>query len=330
MGKYTPPLGTTLLIIGQDLTSIADYKDAVQLPPGGATTYTNISEGEAFLNGLTTRADWGAGPIHAQQNLTDDPHAVLSIGLYLVDTTGSSLQHLAEGAHDAAIDDLGAFIQQAERPVFLRIGYEFDGAWNHYEPNLYVAAFRHLTDRLRAQGTTNFATVWQSATYAGGTYNNHPVEAWYPGDAYVDWFGTSYFVFDPSVHDAFLDLARAHDKPVLIAEATPQGYDLEALTYRDPTGEEEYVPKTPDAIWEEWFAPFFGYIHDNADVIRAVAYINADWNSQPMWAPDGGNGYWGDARVQANPKIQEKWLAEINTDFWLHGVPDLFDTLGYE
>ena len=64
-------------------------------------------------------------------------------------------------------------------------------------------------------------------------------------------------------------------------------------------------------------------------MIRAVAYINTDWHSQAMWGPGGGNGYWGDSRVQVNPDIRAKWLAEINTPFWLHGTPGLFETLGY-
>ena len=58
----------------------------------------------------------------------------------------------------------------------LRIGYEFDGEWNHYNPQYYVPAYRHIVDRLRANGVTHFASVWQSATFAGGTYGNRPFE----------------------------------------------------------------------------------------------------------------------------------------------------------
>ena len=330
-GKFTPPAGQTLLILGQDLGSIADYKAALGLKPGGVTAYTNISETEpALLNGLEGPADWGAGPVNAEQNLKADPQAVLAIGLYIVDNSGTNLTHLADGTHDAAIDRLGAFIQRAARPVFLRIGYEFDGPWNHYEPEPFIAAWQYIVDRLRARGVTNFATVWQSATYTYGTYNDLPIEVWYPGDDYVDWMGTSHFIFDQTVQDRFLDFARAHNKPVLIAEATPQGYDLDALTYSAPNDGQNFDAKTADEIWQEWFGPFFAFIHDNADVIRAVAYINADWHSQAMWGPGGGNGYWGDSRVQVNDTIRERWLAEIGTAFWLHGTPDLFKTLGYD
>lgn len=328
-GRYTPPPNQTLLFIGQDVQSIAAYKAALQIAPGGVTTYTNISEGQTFLHGLEGAADWGAGRINGQQNLDDDPHAALAIGLYLVDATGTNLAHIADGTHDKVIDQLGTFIQRSERPVFLRIGYEFDGSWNHYEPEPYKAAFQHIVDRLREHGTTNFVSVWQSATYKYGSYKNLPIEEWYPGDAYVDWMGTSHFVFDPAVHDRFLDFARAHNKPVLVAEATPQGYDLDELSFSDPGDGQQFTSKTPEQIWDEWFKPFFSYIHQNADVIRGVAYINADWHSQAMWGPSGGSGYWGDSRVQVNPVIRERWLNEVNTSFWLHGSPDLFEQLGY-
>jgi len=37
--------------------------------------------------------------------------------------------------------------------------------------------------------------------------------------------------------------------------------------------------------------------------------------------------YWRDSRIQANALIRERWLAEIDTESWLHGGPDLLDTL---
>ena len=42
------------------------------------------------------------------------------------------------------------------------------------------------------------------------------------------------------------------------------------------------VDETPEAIWHDWYKPFSDFIHANTDFIRAVAYINADWNEQPM------------------------------------------------
>lgn len=104
----------------------------------------------------------------------------------------------------------------------------------------------------------------------------------------------------------------------MMAEAAPQGYRLAALTYAQ-------TPQTVEAIWQNWYAPFFQFVHDNNDVVRAVAYINADWDSQPMWS----DGNWGDTRLQANADIQKLWRAETKQGFWLNASPSLFKALGY-
>ena len=135
--------------------------------------------------------------------------------------------------------------------------------------------------------------------------------------------------------DEVLNFARARLKPVVIAESAPQRYDLEQLTrshsspiWDGPPGKLK-LQKTAKEIWQEWFQPFFEYIHDNADVIRAVAYINADWDSQSKWSSPYSEGYWGDSRIQANPEISGYWLGEIgNTDLWLHGSQDISQRLG--
>lgn len=318
--RLLPPDGKTLLIVGQDLGSIAGYVAGVWPTPGGVTTYTDISEapGKQLLAGLETLTNYGSGDIHAAALLDRYPGSALAIGLYLVDNTGTNLDHIADGTHDAAIDKLGAFIRRAARPVYLRIGYEFDGEWNHYDPTKYKAAFRHIVTRLREAKTDNFAAVWQSATYQLGRYRGLPLDSWYPGDDVVDWCASSYFKFSRGPHDELLSFARAHHKPVLIAESAPQGYELDALTYSEDG--KQIAKRTSEQIWDQWFAPYFAYIHANSDVIRAVAYIDCDWNSQPLWGPSGNQGYWGDTRVEADAMLRERWLAEIKTPFWVHGA----------
>lgn len=78
-------------------------------------------------------------------------------------------------------------------------------------------------DRLRGTGATKLAAVWQAAALGSGTYLDRPVEAWYPGEEYVDCVVMSYFSSVQPIQDNLLDFARAHGKPVMIAEAAPQG-----------------------------------------------------------------------------------------------------------
>jgi hypothetical protein len=74
-------------------------------------------------------------------------------------------------------------------------------------------------------------------------------------------------------------------------------------------------------IWQSWYQPFFDFIDNHRDVIRVVAYINTQWDSQPMWRcwlntpagePGCPNGNRGDSRLYADDYIKAKWLEEIS------------------
>ena len=349
-GRGTPPDGRTLLFIGQDSGTIAAYAKALpEYPPMGVTLYTGLESAvpEETLDGILSFRDRGAGEISFQRTLEQFPGAALAIGLSITDAPECAGRHVAgivDGGYDATV---GAFVDYlvglAPRPVFLRIGYEFDGPWNCYRPESYKQAFRRLRQRLDAGGAEHVATVWQSATWpdpsiAGdnaGRYDHRApkhLERWYPGDDVVDWVALSIFYNDVStwsyqppdeprrLHRAVLDFARARGKPVMIAECAPQGYRTGALT-RSSIHRNDPQPVTAKEIWEGWYQPFFDFAFAHRDVVRAVAYINTHWDAQGMWVCQPGvpagqqgcsNGNWGDSRVQANAEIQARWIREIS------------------
>lgn len=288
--------GKTSLFMGQELGAVGGfpddhdqgYADYVGMP-AGVTIYTDLR----FPFSLQQRVNFGSGDLCGPCYL-DNPAfdgAMLAIGLYMV----GDLPAVVAGERDQNITLLGNFIKTANRPVLLRIGYEFDGSWNGYAPALYVQAFRRIMDRLRAQGVANVAAVWQSSGY---TTSKNTLLQWYPGDEYVDWVAYSYFKqSNPS--GGMMTIARERGKSVMIAEATPQ----RNLSLGDPI-----------THWNTWFAPFFAHVHANADVIKAVAYINTRWFDQPAW----GAG-WGDSRVQIRPEIKARWIAEMQDPIWNPG-----------
>lgn len=332
--RFEPPAGKRLLIIGQDLGAIGGfpapnnngYTDHVSLVSGGVTTYLSLPR----LWGLTTKVNLWAGDLWAQ-GIVDNPRyaqSVLAIGLHLVDEEKA----VAAGTHDARIEKLARWIKAANRPVFLRIGYEFDGSWNHYEPVAYKAAFRRTVEKFRALGVANCAFVWQSCTSPANGYQKKDIADWYPGDDVVDWAGYSWFLSSPKQHeltDRLLAFARARGKPVMVCEAAPQGYDTTRLNRRSVASGKDERPKTPAEIWSEWYSPFFAYVEKNADVIKVVAYINVNWDAQRMWGPPYRQGYWGDSRIETNPEIKARWLETISTPTWLHASPTLFKELGH-
>ncbi len=358
--KLVPPDDKILFIIGQDLESIREYNEALPEPqPGGVTVYANmvVNELSPFppLGGLTRGEDDDAkvtGTANSQSApilMREFPHSSLVVALYIADEDvhGCSTRYLDDinaGKYDELIDEMGGYFKALDRPVYLRIGYEFDGYWNCFQPEPHKKAFVRIVERLRALGADNVASVWQSATWP---FDNTDWEKWYPGDEVVDWIGFSLFLTDQGYHegappdpntirDSLLAFARSRNKPVMVAESANQGYDNAALT-RSVITKKEVQPRTPEQIWQEWYHPYFEYIYANADVIRAVIYINSLWDIQQMWnCREGFNagqpgclkGYWGDTRVQVNPQIKAKWVEELSKDRWLHAGPDLFKILG--
>lgn len=157
--KFAPSSGKKLLFIGQDLGSVGGlevydegYLDHLDNhKPYGVTTYTSIPS----LAGLESSANWGAGTIHAQAYLEEErfDHTALSIGLYLV----GKLRKIHRGRYNESIIKLALWIRASKRPVFLRIGYEFEGEWNAYKPKDFVKAWRHIVEVFDEQGVENVA-----------------------------------------------------------------------------------------------------------------------------------------------------------------------------
>lgn len=277
------------LFIGQDLGAVGGlenykegYVDAFGVPDG-VTSYTSLPS----LAGLEAFANWGAGDVNAKEYVDCEAfkNAEIAIGLYIVGQTNA----ISKGLYDDSIKRLGEFIKNSGRTVYLRIGYEFDGAWNGYDPEEYIASFKRIVDVLKSDGVENFETVWQSSGNGGAEY----LIRWYPGDEYVDWMGYSYFDgAQAMIGRGILKLAREHEKPVFIAEATPKKDNLNG---------------NAELIWKAWYEPFLKHLNKNKDVIGAISYINCNWNVQPMWFGQG----WGDSRIQVSEYITQKWQEEF-------------------
>lgn len=326
LSKFEPADGKVIVFTGQDLESIGGtpgyhngYFDTFPAP-GGFTHYTSFRAGAPYtLPGLTETVDWGDGP----ENMTittsnlNFGKSCLAIGL---DLTAANDFATAEGKNDESIVKLGNWIKnQGERPVFLRIGYEFDGAdWNHYDQQAYKKAWRRIKDKFVAMGVKNVAYVWQSK---GAGANRATFDAFYPGDDYVDWVGYSFFTAAEE-HHPMIQFARDHHKPLFIAEATPVILGDNGVCIPLDLNNTADVNKA----WDQWFVPFFRTINNNPDVIKAIHYINSPWKTRPQWQ---GNPYFKniDARITGNDVMKNLWLGEISKPKYLNASDTLFNYL---
>lgn len=339
-----------LLIIGQDLGAIRGYMASdCCLRPDGLTAYVDfydiLTEGDfgglgidASGNDAGFEFDWGAGPVGAYQTATEFGVDAIAIGLSITENEHpGKLKRLVKGEFDAEIRQLARFMSLIDGPVYLRIGYEFDGAWNQgYENSQrYVAAWQRIVDVLRQEGTDNFETVWQAGAASVDEIidqRHEDITRWYPGNEYVDWMAFSWFMQPNESNDVpsaykpatpldlaeeLLAFARQRGKPVMIAEASPQAIDINEKFMAHHSGIWDgesatgRVEMSNDKIWDHWFGPLFQLMNDNRDVIHILAYINADWDSQEMWGPPYASGFWGDSRLETNSEIAARFNAAI-------------------
>jgi hypothetical protein len=222
--------------------------------------------------------------------------------------------------------------------VYLRISYEFDGAWNEGYENAarYVHAWRRIVNTLREHDTNNVQFVWQAGAAVVDEVidsKHEDIADWYPGDGYVDWMAFSWFMnpdetigipesaYDPptpkELAGEVLRFARQHEKPVMIAEASPQAIDLarnfsaDHSPISDGPASGRRVAMSDAGIWDHWYGPLFDLLNDHEN-IRALAYINANWDAQAMWGPPYSSGFWGDSRLETNEHIAKRFSDAIH------------------
>ena len=234
-----------------------------------------------------------------------DRMIVIQLGLELVNQTDA----VVTGERDRDIEDLLDGIEALGLPVYVRIGYEFNGFdWNRYEPESYKAAFIYITDKIRERDL-EIVTVWN---YVPNPTQPTNFMAFYPGDEYVDWWSINYFEpsqIGNSLSTAYLDSAAVHERPVLIGESTPK--DIGVLD--------------GEADWNAWFEPFFALIASEPG-IKMTGYINWDWGLYPQWST------WGDARLEQNEEVRRRFNDEMDEPLYAHSFSERAyrEVLGYE
>ena len=313
--KYEPPNGKVIVFVGQDNESVGGnnrfnngYVDHIGVP-SGITHYIGIDTTNAngLVRGLNIESTWGAGPMCLKYYL-DSPTLKNSI-IHLSISMTNNLAGVANGIYDQQINEVAVTLKKYNNfPFIIRIGYEFDGEWNSYDPLNYKNAFRRIVDNLRAADVKNFATCMASSSFL------IPVSTWeeyYPGDEYVDWLGYSYWGGNPNSDTlAAFNFAKQKNKPLFIAEIAPRGHYIKNL-------------ESGQDLWNTWYTDFFNHVSNNLEYVKAISYINCDWDIQEMW--DG----WGDSRIQANDYIKNNWLVKINNEMFINADDEPFKQIKF-
>ena len=194
-----------LIFAGQDNASVGGtseyrngYVDNIGVP-AGITHYVYFSEGwtndfgktfaKGRVAGLNTETEWASGPMN-QKAYLDSPLLDRCIMHVSIAMEGNCEDKVADGSFDHLIAEFVQFIaDHPEHPFLIRIGYEFDGSWNDYDPENFKKAFRRIVDALRKKNLSNYATVFASSS----SVKPGQFEEYDPGANYYDWIGYSWW-----------------------------------------------------------------------------------------------------------------------------------------
>lgn len=148
------------------------------------------------------------------------------------------LTELMSGKYDEDIRKYGEAMAAFGKPIVLRFAHEFNGdwyPWSVFNEELvpaatYVQGFRYVHDKIKASGATNVYWTW-APNNANGSNNPQTLDAYYPGDGYVDIIGMDGYNFGTSQSwskwqsfgevftNVYTWITQNHpDKPIVICE----------------------------------------------------------------------------------------------------------------
>jgi hypothetical protein len=149
-----------------------------------------------------------------------------------------SLAAIASGRYDFYLRRFAAEVRALHAPVALSFAHEMNGSWYpwgflHVQPQVFVAAWRHVHHVLGAVGARQVIWVWtvaHTAPQAGSLFA--PVGPYWPGAAYVNWVGLDIYYSNPKTtfRTAFMPtiaaVRRFTRNPILLTEtAVPNQYN---------------------------------------------------------------------------------------------------------
>lgn len=167
-------------------------------------------------------------PWATDASLTED-RARGQISLVNWEPFGAAFEDIVAGRYDDMLAQRGSEASKLAAPVFVDFAAEMneEEGWGGHDPELYIAAYRHVHDVVSRAAGDKVVWVW-----APNNVDSEGAPAaldYYPGDDVVDWtgidgynWGTAQEGFDwQSVESVFADVYDDLDtlgKPIIIGE----------------------------------------------------------------------------------------------------------------
>ncbi len=246
---------------------------------------------------------------------TADDTASASVGrtLYLSwaarrsDKTFIQWSAIANGTYDALIDARANDLKSFGYPVYFSFNHEPENDQESGNAQQFIAAYRHVVDRFRADGVTNVSYAW---TMMAWSFRQKHAAPFYPGDAWVDvaaadgytWYGCN----NPSgpwrsfteVFKPFYEYGLTINKPLLIAEwgATEDAAlpGRKATWINEASTQLKLWPAIKGVMYFDTNSGCARWLDSSASSLAAFAAMGADpyFNPPPTLTIDSGPAIW--------------------------------------
>jgi hypothetical protein len=159
------------------------------------------------------------------------------------------LNSIINGSYDSYINGYATQVKNWGKPLFIRLGHEFNGDWYTYGganngggtltgfgdptladgPERFIAAYQRVHDLFEAQNVNNVVWVWCPNNGSSPNELWNVPEAYYPGDSYVDWIGFDGYNFGNTqtwsnwvsffnIFNALYQKFKTYEKPIILGE----------------------------------------------------------------------------------------------------------------
>jgi len=159
------------------------------------------------------------------------------------------LDGIINGSYDSYIRGYAKQVKNFGKPIFIRLGHEFNGDWYTYGgakngggtkngfgdpnkpdgPERFIAAYKRVHDLFKEEGVNNVVWIWCPNNGSSPNESWNVPENYYPGDEYVDWIGFDGYNFGRTqswsgwieffdIYSALYQKFVGYNKPLMIAE----------------------------------------------------------------------------------------------------------------
>lgn len=233
--------------------------------------------------------EYGAVPVIGLRLEQHEAEAIMDEGNPSVDF---SLQKIIDGDLDNALSiNVVDEVKRYNKPVMISFLNEMNGDWYPWcgiyqggdgttefgdsskadGPERYIATYRHVVELFRAGGVNNVTWLFQANDISYPNENWNSIDAYYPGDEYVDWVGISLYVADApddewASFETRMELVYNEliflfpNKPIMLAE----------------WGVGEFPEKGDKAAW---ISEAFTTLQSKYTCIKCAIYYHAKWEN---------------------------------------------------